>query len=93
MSDLTRRVLAWDAADPDEYECFDPMPAMADAATTLARQVEAVEALADRLENEGIEGVRASNRTPHDSGWHDSQIIAAARIRDALTSTEKGNTP
>ena len=51
MSDLTRRVLEWDAADPDEYGCFDPMLAMADAAPTLARQVEAVEALADRLEH------------------------------------------
>ena len=43
MSDLTRRVLGWDAADPDEYGCFDPMLAMADAAPTLARQIEAVE--------------------------------------------------
>lgn len=83
MSDLTRRVLAWDAADPDEYECFDPMPAMADAATILARQVEAVEALADRLENE------ADYEASRGDTW-DAECIRseARRIRDALNTKE-----
>lgn len=88
MSDLTRRVLEWDAADPDEYGCFDPMLAMADAAPTLARQIEAVEALADRLENE------AAYEASRGDTW-DAQCIRseAARIRDALTEAEKRNTP
>ena len=83
MSDLTRRVLAWDAADPDEYECFDPMPAMADAATTLARQVEAVEALADQLDAEGSALMEDADRTrAYPAHAH------AARIRDALNTTD-----
>ena len=82
MSDLTRRVLAWDAADPDEYECFDPMPAMADAATILARQVEAVEALAATHET------TARNMG---SGSYGGALAAkiAQEIRDALNG---GNT-
>ena len=84
MSDLTRRVLAWDAADPDEYECFDPMPAMADAATILARQVEAVEALADRLEWEADPDTHGD----HDYGFDDTRNAIAARIRDALNITD-----
>ena len=93
MSDLTRRVLEADqymdrSPIPDWNKYDDARLILEDAAPTLARQVEAVEKLADRLEAEGIEGVRASNRTPHDSGWHDSQIIAAARIRGALNVTD-----
>ena len=86
MSDLTRRVLAWDAADPDEYECFDPMPAMADAATILARQVEAVEALADELEDQGHRGLDSAALANVTAGI--AAIAAAARIRGALNVTD-----
>lgn len=90
MSDLTRRVLKefydwWKVHREDSTDALsDPGRDLIHAAPILARQVEAVEALADRLETEGTAGVRVPTRTPHDSGWHDSQIIAAARIRDAL---------
>ena len=54
------------------------------AHANAAMRIKCVKALADELEAEGTAGVRVPNRTPHDSGWHDSQIIAAARIRAAL---------
>lgn len=58
--------------------------------TRLREQVARIKALADRLETEGTTGVRVPSRTPHDSGWHDSQIIAATRIRTALNGDHRG---
>lgn len=77
MSDLTRRVLEWHAGDPDEYGCFDPMLAMALAAPILAQQVEAVEALADRLEWE-------ADPDNHGGEWDHFLLAIVDRIRDTL---------
>ena len=57
--------------------------------TRYREKIARVEALAAWLEAEGTAGVRVPNRTPHDSGWHDSQIIAAVRIRTALNGDNK----
>ena len=83
MSDLTRRVLDWSAANADEHGFFYPALAMAGAAPTLARQVEAVEALADRLENE------ADYESSQRDSWAAECIRSEARrIRDALNITD-----
>ena len=85
MSDLTRRVLDWASANTDEHGCFYPMSTLAIAAPILARQVEAVEALADRLDAE------AERLGPRGGGF--TARAFAAEIRDALNNAEKGNTP
>lgn len=72
-----------------ENLCTSQAPALVRAVLELAATVKRVEALADELEAEGTAGVRVPNRTPHDSGWHDSQIIAAYRIRAALNGDDK----
>ena len=81
--DLARIILDDSEGYPAGWLCT----LTAHEARTLAHAALAadrVDALADWLETEGTAGVRVPNRTPHDSGWHDSQIIAAARIRAAL---------
>ena len=86
---------SWDAtrseqvkAAPDLARAVIELTARLDAErfahANAAMRIKCVKALADELEAEGTAGVRVPNRTPHDSGWHDSQIIAAARIRTAL---------
>ena len=57
---------------------------LADAAPALARVVLALAHLADDLEEEGTQGVNRQGRTLHDAGWHDSQIVTAARIQRIL---------
>ena len=84
MSDLTRRVLDWAAANADEHGFFYPALAMAGAAPTLARQVEAVEALADRMDEYAVE-----LDNDGEDGYADAARTDAARIRTALN----GDTP
>lgn len=62
----------------------DDLTRLADAAPALARVVLALAHLADDLEEEGTQGVNRQGRTLHDVGWHDSQIVAAARIQRIL---------
>ena len=64
----------------------DDLTRLADAATPLARVILALAYLADDLEEEGTLAIRRPNRTLHDAGWHDSQIVAAARIRRILAT-------
>ena len=58
----------------------------------MARHLAATLAsLADDLEEEGTQGVNRQGRTLHDAGWHDSQIVAAARIRRILATGHLDN--
>lgn len=77
MSDLTRRVLAIVQTDPVVTVCTVPDNDVA----TLARQVEAVEELADRLDAE------AERLGPRGGGF--TARAFAAEIRDALTDATK----
>lgn len=64
----------------------DDLTRLPDAAPPLARVILALARLADDLEEEGTQGIRRPNKTPHDAGWHDSQTVAAARIRRILNT-------
>lgn len=88
MSDLTRRVLDWASANADEHGCFYPMLVMATAAPDLARQVEAVEALADELERLATWERTPPAGPPTPSPYADGLDVAAARIRDALNDAD-----
>lgn len=64
----------------------DDLARLVDAAPALARVILALAHLADDLEEEGTQGIRRPNKTLHDAGWHDSQIVAAARIQRILAT-------
>lgn len=88
MTDLTRRVLEahtrYTAPDLHAEQADIDGPLLIDAAPVLARQVEALEALADLLDREAEKEREKPNRTPHDHGWDDACTVAASRIRAAL---------
>ena len=90
MSDLTRRVLdahqtITDAIACDWNEIDRARDTLEDAAPILARQVEAIEALADRLDHEA-ETRRATRQDPFEVMTIRQE---ATRIRNALQDAVK----
>ena len=88
MSDLTRRVLEADqymdrSPIPDWNKFDDARLILEDAAPTLARQVEAVEKLADDLDAEGNAFMDDA-----DPGRAKTSYAHSARIRTALNSVD-----
>lgn len=88
MSDLTRRVLEahtrYTSPGLHAEQADIDGPLLIDAAPVLARQIEAVEELADRLNRLACEQDEAGNLCLASAVGTD-----AARIRDALTEATK----